>query len=189
MYLLIVLFPLIGFLSGILTGRWLSLGVGFITTFCVFLSFLFSITACYINLCSAQTVIVHLTPWLFSDSLFLDWSFCFDSLTCIMLVIVTFISTGVHLYSVEYMENDPHKTRFMSYLSLFTFFMLILVTGNNFLQMFVGWEGVGLSSYLLINFWFTRIQANKAAIKAMLINRVGDFALLIAIFFNTYNFW
>lgn len=99
-----------------------------------------------------------------------------------MLVVVTFISTLVHLYSTEYMENDPHLPKFMSYLSLFTFFMLILVTANNFLQMFVGWEGVGVSSYLLINFWFTRIQANKAAIKAMLINRIGDFALLLAIF-------
>ena len=193
MYLLIVFFPLLGFLSGILAGRWLSLGVGFFTTFCAFLSFLLSVTACYINLCCAQTVIVDLTPWLFSDSLFLDWSFCFDSLTCIMLVIVTCISTGVHLYSVEYMENDPHKPRFMSYLSLFTLFMLILVTANNFIQMFVGWEGVGLSSYLLINFWFTRIQANKSAIKAMLINRVGDFFLLLAIFslffiFNTLNY-
>jgi len=99
-----------------------------------------------------------------------------------MLIIVNFISTLVHLYSTEYMEHDPHLPRFMSYLSLFTFFMLILVTANNFLQMFVGWEGVGLSSYLLINFWFTRIQANKAAIKAMLVNRVGDFFLLLAIF-------
>ena len=80
------------------------------------------------------------------------------------------------------MEYDPHLPRFMSYLSLFTFFMLILITANNFLQMFVGWEGVGLSSYLLINFWFTRIQANKAAVKAMLVNRVGDFFLLLAIF-------
>jgi NADH:ubiquinone oxidoreductase subunit 5 (subunit L)/multisubunit Na+/H+ antiporter MnhA subunit len=181
MYLLIVLFPLIGFLFGILTGRWLSLGVGFVTTFCTFLSFLFSVTVCYINLCSAQTVIVNLTPWLFSDSLFLEWSVCFDSLTCVMLVIVTFISTLVHLYSVEYMENDPHKTRFMSYLSLFTLFMLILVTANNFIQMFVGWEGVGLASYLLINFWFTRLQASKASIKAMLMNRVGDIGLALGI--------
>jgi proton-translocating NADH-quinone oxidoreductase chain L len=91
------------------------------------------------------------------------------------------------------MEHDPHLPRFMSYLSLFTFFMLILITANNFLQMFVGWEGVGLSSYLLINFWFTRIQANKAAIKAMLVNRVGDFAILLAIFsiyfiFNTLDY-
>jgi proton-translocating NADH-quinone oxidoreductase chain L len=99
-----------------------------------------------------------------------------------MLFVVTFISTLVHLYSTEYMGEDPHLPRFMSYLSLFTFFMLILVTSNNFLQMFVGWEGVGLSSYLLINFWFTRIQANKAAMKAMLVNRVGDFFILCALF-------
>src|SRR3546814_9224700 len=86
------------------------------------------------------------------------------------------------------MSHDPHLPRFMSYLSLFTFFMLILVTANNLLQMFVGWEGVGLCSYLLINFWFTRIQANKAAIKAMIINRIGDFALAIALFFALYLF-
>jgi proton-translocating NADH-quinone oxidoreductase chain L len=122
------------------------------------------------------------SKWIYADSLQINWAFCFDSLTSVMLVIVTFISTLVHLYSTEYMEHDPHLPRFMSYLSLFTFFMLILVTANNFLQMFVGWEGVGVSSYLLINFWFTRIQANKAAIKAMLVNRIGDFALLLAIF-------
>jgi NADH:ubiquinone oxidoreductase subunit 5 (subunit L)/multisubunit Na+/H+ antiporter MnhA subunit len=105
-----------------------------------------------------------------------------------MLIVVTFISSLVHLYSTEYMEYDPHLPRFMSYLSLFTFFMLILITANNFLQMFVGWEGVGLSSYLLINFWFTRIQANKAAIKAMLVNRVGDFFILLAMFLIFFLF-
>ena len=103
----------------------------------------------------------------------------FDTLTVSMCVIVTFISSLVHLYSIEYMSHDPHLPRFMSYLSLFTFFMLILVTADNFVQMFVGWEGVGLASYLLINFWYTRIQANKAAIKAMVINRIGDFCLLM----------
>lgn len=106
----------------------------------------------------------------------------FDSLTASMCVVVTFISFLVHFYSIEYMSHDPHLPRFMSYLSLFTFFMLILITADNFLQMFVGWEGVGLCSYLLINFWFTRIQANKAAIKAMMLNRIGDFSLLISIF-------
>jgi NADH:ubiquinone oxidoreductase subunit 5 (subunit L)/multisubunit Na+/H+ antiporter MnhA subunit len=105
----------------------------------------------------------------------------FDSLTAVMCAVVTFISCLVHLYSTEYMSHDPHLPRFMSYLSLFTFFMLILVTADNFIQMFIGWEGVGLCSYLLINFWFTRIQANKAAIKAMLMNRIGDFSLIIGI--------
>ena len=98
-----------------------------------------------------------------------------------MLIVVTFISFLVHIYSIGYMSADPHIPRFMSYLSLFTFFMLILISANNFVQMFVGWEGVGLCSYLLINFWFSRIQANKAAIKAMLVNRVGDFGLALGI--------
>ena len=105
-----------------------------------------------------------------------------------MLIVVTSISTLVHLYSIAYMGHDPHLSRFMSYLSLFTFFMLILVTADNFVQMFVGWEGVGLCSYLLINFWFTRLQANKAAIKAMLVNRIGDFGLALGIFTIFYIF-
>jgi proton-translocating NADH-quinone oxidoreductase chain L len=126
--------------------------------------------------------------WINNDFLIVDWTLCFDSLTAIMLLVITFISFLVHLYSIEYMGHDPHQSRFMSYLSLFTFFMLILVTGNNLLQMFVGWEGVGLASYLLINFWFTRIQANKAAIKAMLVNRIGDFFLLLGIFITVLLF-
>jgi NADH-ubiquinone oxidoreductase chain 5 len=112
----------------------------------------------------------------------------FDSLTVVMLVVVTFISSLVHLYSTEYMINDPHLSRFMSYLSLFTFFMLILVSADNYVQMFVGWEGIGLCSYLLINFWFTRIQANKAAVKAMLMNRVGDFGLALGLLLLFTNF-
>jgi len=182
MLLIILILPLFGFFSGSLFGRILGLGVTYITTSFTFLSFIYSsITLLYI-LKTGDTYQIKLIPWIYSDSLRIDWSFCFDSLTAVMLVIVTFISSLVHLYSMEYMENDPHLTRFMSYLSLFTFFMLILITANNFLQMFVGWEGVGVSSYLLINFWFTRVQANKAAIKAMMVNRVGDFALLLAIF-------
>jgi len=119
--------------------------------------------------------------WIDSELLNVDWGFLFDSLTVTMCCIVTFVSSLVHLYSTEYMSHDPHLPRFMSYLSLFTFFMLILVTADNYVQMFVGWEGVGLCSYLLINFWFTRIQANKAAIKAMVLNRIGDFGLVLGI--------
>jgi len=193
MLVLIVLLPLLGFFSGSLFGRFLSKGVCFTTTSSVFLSLIFSIILFIDILSYGSHYKVILGSWIFVDSLDIKWSFCFDSLTSVMLIVVTFISTLVHLYSTEYMEHDPHLPRFMSYLSLFTFFMLILITANNFLQMFVGWEGVGLSSYLLINFWFTRIQANKAAIKAMLINRVGDFALLLAIFsiyfiFNTLDY-
>jgi len=111
----------------------------------------------------------------------ISWGFLFDSLTVAMLIVVTCVSTVVHFYSQGYMEHDPHLPRFMSYLSLFTFFMLILVTADNLIQMFVGWEGVGLCSYLLINFWFTRLQANKAAIKAVIVNRVGDVGLVLGI--------
>ena len=137
----------------------------------------------FLNVLSTGVIYkLKLSSWIFSDCLTVDWCFCFDSLTSVMLVVVTFISTLVHIYSIEYMKNDPHQIRFMSYLSLFTFFMIILITSNSFVQLFVGWEGVGLSSYLLINFWFTRIQANKSAIKAMLINKVGDIFLLLAIF-------
>ena len=129
---------------------------------------------------------IVVSPWVYSEILNINWGFLFDGLTVTMCVIVTFISFLVHYYSIEYMSHDPHLPRFMSYLSLFTFFMLILVTADNFIQMFIGWEGVGLCSYLLINFWFTRIQANKAAIKAMLLNRIGDFSLLIGILFIFY---
>jgi proton-translocating NADH-quinone oxidoreductase chain L len=138
---------------------------------------------------SGSPCYVKLLTWFNSEYLCADWGFQFDSLTVVMLIVVTFISSLVHLYSTEYMSHDPHLPRFMSYLSLFTFFMLILVTADNFVQLFVGWEGVGLCSFLLINFWFTRIQANKAAIKAMIVNRVGDFGLAFGIFaiYITFN--
>ena len=126
--------------------------------------------------------------------LFFYWYlFFFFTLTAIMLFVFCLISSLVHLYSVEYMKLDMGFIRYMSYLSLFTFFMLLLVTADNFLQMFIGWEGVGLSSYLLISFWYTRFLANKAAIKAMLVNRIGDLSLLIGIsilvfFFGTLKY-
>nr|YP_009549858.1 NADH dehydrogenase subunit 5 [Cladosiphon okamuranus]AYW52572.1 NADH dehydrogenase subunit 5 [Cladosiphon okamuranus] len=183
MYLNIVFLPLLGsFVVGFF-GRFLGgHGSGLISIFCVGFSFLLSGLAFYEVGLGGSATYIYLMPWLESDSFHVDWAFCFDSLTVVMLIVVTFISTLVHLYSTEYMGGDPHLPRFMSYLSLFTFFMLILVTADNFVQMFVGWEGVGLCSYLLINFWFTRIQANKAAIKAMLVNRVGDFGLALGIF-------
>jgi NADH-ubiquinone oxidoreductase chain 5 len=127
-------------------------------------------------------VYIKLISWIDSEFFNVDWGFLFDSLTAVMCCVVTFVSFLVHVYSVEYMSHDPHLPRFMSYLSLFTFFMLILVTADNYVQLFVGWEGVGLCSYLLINFWFTRIQANKSALKAMIINRIGDVGLALGIF-------
>ncbi len=182
MYLLLVFLSIIGSCLAGLFGRHLgSWGSAILTTSCLFLSFLISLLAFYEVALVGCFVYIKLSTWISSEVLNVDWGFMFDSLTVSMCVIVTFISFLVHLYSTEYMMHDPHLPRFMSYLSLFTFFMLILVTADNFLQMFVGWEGVGLCSYLLINFWFTRIQANKAAIKAMILNRIGDFSLLISI--------
>lgn len=105
-----------------------------------------------------------------------------------MSIVVSYVSTLVHFYSIGYMSLDPHLQRFLSYLSLFTFFMLVLVTADNFIQMFIGWEGVGLASFLLINFRSTRIQANKAAMKALIVNRIGDLGLCIAIFIIFYVF-
>ena len=188
MLLLIILLPLFGFISGSVFGKFLDKSVCYLTTGSIFASFFLSLYLFFDVLLNSVVYKLVLGSWIVSDALNIEWCFCFDSLTCVMLLVVTFISSLVHLYSTEYMEYDPHLIRFMSYLSLFTFFMLILITANNFCQMFVGWEGVGLSSYLLINFWFTRIQANKSAIKAMLVNRTGDFFILLSLFSIIYVF-
>ncbi len=185
---LILLLPLLSFFISLLFGRRVGVGVVFITCANVFISFLISFFSLQ-NIISFDFIsFLPYFTWVSSDTLVVNWGFYLDSITNIMLVVVTFISTLVHLYSSEYMKEDPHLPRFMGYLSLFTFFMLILVSADNFLQMFVGWEGVGVASYLLINFWFTRLQANKSAIKAMLLNRIGDFFLLIALFLIYYVF-
>ena len=131
--------------------------------------------------------------WITSGGFTANWSINIDPLSSVMLVVVTFVSALVHIYSIGYMSHDPHKPRFMSYLSLFTFSMLALVVSDNFLQLFFGWEGVGLCSYLLIGFWYKKETANNAAIKAFIVNRIGDFGLAIAIFlifffFGTINF-
>jgi len=120
--------------------------------------------------------------WISSGNFIVNWSIYIDPLTSVMLVVVTSISTIIHFYSIGYMSHDPHKPRFIAYLSLFTFAMLTLVTADNFLQLFFGWEGVGLCSYLLIGFWYRKPSANAAAIKAFLVNRVGDFGFAIGIF-------
>ena len=131
--------------------------------------------------------------WISSGGFTANWSINIDPLSSVMLVVVTFVSALVHIYSIGYMSHDPHKPRFMSYLSLFTFSMLALVLSDNFLQLFFGWDGVGLCSYLLIGFWYKRETANNAAIKAFIVNRIGDFGLAIAIFlifffFGTINY-
>ena len=126
--------------------------------------------------------------WISSGGFTANWSVNIDPLSSVMLVVVTFVSALVHIYSIGYMSHDPHKPRFMSYLSLFTFSMLALVVSDNFLQLFFGWEGVGLCSYLLIGFWYKKETANNAAIKAFIVNRIGDFGLAIAIFFIFFFF-
>lgn len=124
---------------------------------------------------------VHLFTWIDSGTFEVAWSLRMDTLTAVMLVVVNGVSCMVHIYSIGYMSHDPSKARFMSYLSLFTFMMLMLVTADNLLQMFFGWEGVGLASYLLINFWYEKKSANDASMKAFLVNRVGDFGFALGI--------
>jgi proton-translocating NADH-quinone oxidoreductase chain L len=182
MYVLLVCLPLLGFLHCASFGRAFGVkGTPLVATLCVGVSGVLSVCCLYeVGLCGSPCYI-DCGPWFHSELFDASWGFLFDSLTVIMCVVVTSVSTLVHVYSIAYMGHDPHLPRFMSYLSIFTFFMLMLVTANNWIQMFFGWEGVGLASYLLINFWFTRAQANKSAIKAMLVNRVGDFGLALGI--------
>jgi len=182
MYLLVIFFPFLGALITGALGRFLGRqGSIIVTTSCLFFSFVTALFIFFEIGLSNSICIIKLEKWFDIGLLNTSWGFLFDSLTSMMLIIVTLISFLVHLYSISYMENDPHISRFMCYLSLFTVFMLFLVTADNFIQMFLGWEGVGLSSYLLINFWYTRLQANKAAIKALIVNRVGDFGLIIGL--------
>nr|YP_010507856.1 NADH dehydrogenase subunit 5 [Phytophthora asparagi]UXG55967.1 NADH dehydrogenase subunit 5 [Phytophthora asparagi] len=184
----LIFLPFLGSVAAGLFGFYIGRkGSVFITTLTTFLSCLFSIIIIYNSISNEYEYIIYISNWINSGLFNCNWCFLFDSLTMIMLVVITSISTLVHLYSSQYMAHDPHLSRFMSYLSLFTFFMIILVTGDNFMQMFVGWEGVGFCSYLLINFWFTRLQANKAAIKAMLVNRISDLILLLGVLTIFYN--
>jgi NADH-quinone oxidoreductase subunit L len=129
-----------------------------------------------------QDVRVPIVTWIASGDLRIDWALRIDTLTAVMLVVVTTISAFVHLYSIGYMAEDPYRPRFFSYLSLFTFAMLALVTADNLVQLFFGWEGVGLMSYLLIGFWYHKPEANAAAIKAFIVNRIGDFGFALGIF-------
>ncbi len=147
----------------------------------IFLFFNISIFLFYIILIKENIYYFELTSWITLSALDIKWEFIFDSLSSIMLLVIILISFCVHIYSIEYMKNDPNRNKFIFYLTLFTFFMIILVTAGNYLQLFIGWEGVGFCSYLLINFWYTRILANKAAIKALLINKIGDIFLLLGI--------
>ena len=183
----IVLFPLLGFI--------LACGMSFlksnstvdrlseiITSSLIILASIFSFYLLLTNLNNADIVSIKLFNWISSGSFNADWSIYLDTVTRVMLVVITTVSALVHVYSIGYMSHDSSKPRFMGYLSLFTFAMIMLVTADNFLQLFFGWEGVGLASYLLIGFWYKKPSANAAAIKAFVVNRIGDFGLALGIF-------
>lgn len=183
---LIIFLPLFSFLIAGFASRILPKKTGDLLAQIVTVSFL--VVAAILSLIVFTSVwqngslpTATIISWISSGDFSINWALKIDQLTAIMLVVVTLVSSLVHIYSLGYMHEDKSLARFMSYLSLFTFFMLILVTGDNFLQLFVGWEGVGLASYLLIGFWFKKPSANAAAIKAFIVNRVGDFGLIIAI--------
>ena len=183
MYLTILILPLLGsFVSGFLGRKIGVTGSHIITCTCLILSSILATIAFYEVGLNSSPVIINLFNWIDSEYMTISWEFLFDQLTVSMFIPVLYISSLIHIFSTDYMAEDPHNQRFFSYLSLFTFFMLILVSGANFFVMFVGWEGIGIVSYLLINFWFTRIRANKAAILALTMNRVGDMGLSIGYF-------
>ncbi|HWA90007.1 MAG TPA: NADH-quinone oxidoreductase subunit L [Rhizomicrobium sp.] len=183
MYQTIVFLPIICSAIAGLFGRLLGARPSeLITTGGLFVSAALSIYAFYDVCFLGHSTIVAVAPWIHSGAFAADWTIRVDALTAVMLVVVTGVSSLVHLYSIGYMHEDDSRPRFFSYLSLFTFAMLMLVTANNFLQMFFGWEGVGLASYLLIGFWYHKPEANAAAMKAFIVNRVGDFGFALGIF-------
>jgi len=159
-----------------------------VTSFLVTISAILSAVVLYEVIINQYQDNIIIAKWISSGSLDVNWSMKIDPLSAVMLVVVTSVSSLVHIYSIGYMSHDPHKPRFMAYLSLFTFAMLMLVTSDNFIQLFFGWEGVGLCSYFLIGFWFKKDTANSAAIKAFLVNRVGDFGFALGIFLIFYLF-
>ena len=187
-YHAIVFFPLIGAATAGLFGRVIGdRAAEYVTTGLLILSAILSCISLINVGLAGDTQKVMVLDWISSGGLDIDWVLRIDTLTAVMLVVVTGVSSLVHVYSIGYMSHDPHRARFFAYLSLFTFMMLMLVTADNFLQLFFGWEGVGLASYLLIGFWFKKASANAAAIKAFVVNRVGDFGLILgmaAIYFS-----
>ncbi len=189
----IIFLPLIGSIIGYIGKSLTKFFSEIITSVFVTLSAIFSIIIFWKGIQNQSYGNYKIFEWVSSGDFVANWSINIDPLSSVMLVVITFVSALVHIYSIGYMSHDPHKPRFMSYLSLFTFSMLALVVSDNFLQLFFGWEGVGLCSYLLIGFWYKKETANNAAIKAFIVNRIGDFGLALGIFliffyFGTINF-
>jgi len=189
MYLLILYFPLISFLVIGFFGRFLGTkGSNIFATLNMFFNLLLSFFIFYEIVLGGSICFFKLFSWFNIGNFTVDWGFFFDPVTSVMLIVVNVVSFFVHFYSIDYMKHDFFSHRFMSYLSLFTWFMLILVTADNFLQLFVGWEGVGLVSYLLINFWFSIAEANKSALKAMIMNRIGDIGIALGVSLIFFEF-
>mgnify|MGYP003347319629 CR=1 FL=1 len=179
----IVFFPLLGFLIAGLLGRVIGARASEIATTGLMLATAAISWFVFFDVGYGGGGKIHLiTSWIRSGSFEVDWALRVDTLTAVMLVVVNSVSALVHLYSIGYMHEDPSRPRFFAYLSLFTFAMLMLVTSDNLVQMFFGWEGVGLASYLLIGFWFDRPSAVAASMKAFIVNRVGDFGFALGIF-------
>jgi NADH-quinone oxidoreductase subunit L len=181
---LIVFLPIIAAVVAGLGGRWIgTTAAKVVTTGSLFVGAFLSWPIFFQYIAGdAQPVVVPVLTWIQSGSLTVNWALRLDALTAVMLVVVTTVSSLVHLYSWGYMEEDPGQSRFFAYLSLFSFAMLMLVTADSLVQMFFGWEGVGLASYLLIGFWYHKPSANAAALKAFIVNRVGDFGFSLGIF-------
>jgi len=183
MYSAVVFLPLLGAIIAGFFGRKIGdKGAQIVTSGLVGLSALLSVAIFIEVVLNEHPVTVHLLSWIVSGDLDVDWALRFDTLTAVMLIVVNTVSFMVHVYSIGYMHHDPSVPRFQSYLSLFTFAMLMLVTADNLVQLFFGWEGVGLASYLLIGFWYEKPSACAAAIKAFVVNRVGDFGFALGIF-------
>src|SRR5688572_28534407 len=188
MYTFAVLMPLIGaILAGLINtfapkGHGRDLAAQLATCICMAVSALLAIVIFHQVAILGQSRTVEMFPFITSGAMQASWAFKYDTLSAVMVFVVTVCSTAIHVYSCGYMHDDPSVPRFQAYLSLFTFCMLMLVTADNFIQMFFGWEGVGVCSYLLIGFWFDRPSANAAAIKAFILNRVGDFGFALGIF-------
>jgi NADH-ubiquinone oxidoreductase chain 5 len=189
MYLAIIILPLLGSIASGFFGRKIGVsGAQIITCSAVVLTTILAVVAFFEVGLNNIPVSIEVFRWIDSESLNVSWGFHFDSLTVSMLLPVLIVSSLVHIYSIGYMSSDPHNQRFFSYLSLFTFMMVILVTADNYLLMFVGWEGVGVCSYLLVCFWFTRIAANQSALSAFLTNRVGDCFFMVGMFAIIWSF-
>jgi len=189
MYHLIVFLPLLAAIIAGLFGRKIGDTAAMaVTCVAVIISAVLSWVAFYLVISKGMVVTVKVLDWIDSGTFSVDWALKIDQLTAVMLVVVNTVSAVVHVYSVGYMSHDEHRPRFFAYLSLFTFAMLMLITADNFVQLYMGWEGVGLASYLLIGFWFKKPSANAASIKAFVVNRVGDFGFalgIMALFFAT----